>query len=71
MPSIEFAKRIAEAFGVSLDFLSGEGTHSKLDKKTVKRMQDIESLKDDDKTHLFAIVDAFLRDAKTRQAYAH
>lgn len=32
-------------------------------------MQDIESLKDDDKNHLFAIVDAFLRDATTRKAY--
>lgn len=70
VPSIEFAKRIAEAFGVSLDYLAGEGTLSRLDKKTVKRMQDIESLKDDDKSHLFAIVDAFLRDATTRKAYA-
>jgi hypothetical protein len=33
-------------------------------------MQDIEGLKDDDKSHLFAIVDAFLRDATTRKAYA-
>ena len=32
-PSIEFAKRIADAFGVSLDYLAGEGLHSKLDKK--------------------------------------
>ena len=70
VPSIEFAKRIADAFGVSLDYLVGEGTLSRLDKKTVKRMQDIESLKDDDKSHLFAIVDAFLRDATTRKAYA-
>lgn len=70
VPSIEFAKRIAEAFGVLLDYLAGEGTLSRLDKKTVKRMQDIESLKDDDKSHLFAIVDAFLRDATTRKAYA-
>jgi len=41
-----------------------------MDKKTVKRMQDIECLKDDDKKHLFAIVDAFLRDATTRKACA-
>jgi hypothetical protein len=39
-------------------------------KKTVKRILDIEALKDDDKSHLFAIVDAFIRDAKTRQAYS-
>lgn len=59
VPSIEFAKRIADVFGVSLDYLAWEGTLSKLDKKTVKRMQDIESLIDDGKSHLFAIVDAF------------
>jgi len=70
VPSIEFAKRIADAFGVSLDYLAGEGTLSKLDKKTIKRMQEIESLKDEEKSHLFAIVDAFLRDATTRKAYA-
>lgn len=70
VPSIEFAKRIADAFGVSLDYLVGEGTLSRLDKKTVKRLQKIESLQDDDKNHLFAIVDAFLRDATTRKAYA-
>ena len=33
VPSIEFAKRIADAFGVSLDYLAGEGTLSKLEKK--------------------------------------
>lgn len=69
-PSIEFAKRITDAFGVSLDYLAGEGTLSKLDKKTVKRLQEIERLKEDDKNHFFSIVDAFLRDATTRKAYA-
>jgi hypothetical protein len=33
-------------------------------------MQDIECLKDDDKSRLFAILDALLRDATTRKAYA-
>ena len=69
-PSIEFAKRITDAFGVSLDYLAGEGTLSKLDKKTVKRLQEIERLKEDDKNHFFSIVDAFLRDATARKAYA-
>ena len=71
VPSVDFAKRIADAFGVSLDFRVGEGMHSKLDKKTVKRLQEIESLKEEDKNHLLAIVDAYLRDATTRKAYAH
>ena len=69
VPSVDFAKRIADAFEVSLDYLVGEGVHSKVDKKNVKRLQEIESLKDNDKNCLLSIVDAFLRDAKTRQAY--
>jgi transcriptional regulator with XRE-family HTH domain len=69
MPSIDTAKKIADAFGVTLDYLVGEGSNAKFDKKTVKRLQEIESLKEEDKKHLFAIVDAFIRDAKTRKAY--
>ncbi len=30
---------------------------------------DIETLKDADKGHLFALIDAYLKDAKTRLAY--
>jgi transcriptional regulator with XRE-family HTH domain len=70
IPSIEFAKRVADTFGVSLDYLVGEGVNSKFNKKTVKRIEEIESLKEEDKGHLLAIVDAYLRDARTRQAYA-
>ncbi|WP_317174464.1 helix-turn-helix domain-containing protein [Cyclobacterium roseum] len=44
VPSIEAAKKIADAFGVSLDYLVGEGVNSSFDKKTVKRLQDIEKL---------------------------
>ena len=69
-PSIEFTKRITDVFRVSLDYLVGEGTLSKLDKKTVKRLQEIESLKEDDKNHFFSIVDTYLRDATSRKAYA-
>lgn len=39
------------------------------DKRTVKRMQQIEGLSDDDKSHLTAIMDAFIRDANTRKEY--
>ena len=70
MPSIEAAKRIADAFGVSLDYLVGEGMNASFDKKTVKRLQDIQFLTSEDKAHLFALMDAFLRDAKTKKAYA-
>ena len=70
IPSIEVAKKIAQAFEVSLDYLAGEGVNASFDKRTVKRLQQIESLLDNDKSHLLAIVDAFLRDANTRKEYA-
>ena len=60
VPSIEAAKKIADAFGVSLDYLVGEGINSKFDKKTVKRLQDIEKLEANVKEHVFAMLDAFL-----------
>jgi transcriptional regulator with XRE-family HTH domain len=59
-PSIEAAKKIADAFEVSLDYLEGEGIISSFDKKTVKRIQDIEKLEDQEREHVFAMLDAFL-----------
>lgn len=70
MPSIEIAKKIADAFGVTLDYLVGEGQNSKLDKKNLKRLHDIETLDAEDRKHLYEIIDAYLRDRKTKKAYA-
>lgn len=70
LPSLDAAKKLADALGVSLDFLVGEGVNSKFDKKTMKRLQDIELLNTEDKGHLFAIIDAFLRDTKAKKAYS-
>ena len=70
IPSIEAAKKIADAFDVSLDYLVGEGQNSSFDKKTLSRLQEIQSMKPDFKTHLFSIIDSVIRDYKTQQAYA-
>ena len=64
VPSIEAAKKIADAFEVSLDYLVGEGVNSKFDKKTLTRLQDIEKLSGNDKEHVFAMLDAFLAKGK-------
>ena len=58
-PSIEMATQIAEALEVSLDFLVGS-TDQKLEKDIVKRVQDIQRLGEEDKSHLYALMDAFL-----------
>jgi len=70
MPSVETAKKIADVFEVTLDYLVDESATATFDKQTVKRIQDIEVLNPDDKKHLFALMDAFLRDAKTKAAYS-
>jgi len=69
-PSIEAAKKIADAFGVSLDYLVGEGLNSSFDKKTVKRIEEIGLLDEDKKSTLFDLIDTYIRDAKARQAYS-
>jgi transcriptional regulator with XRE-family HTH domain len=58
-PSIEVAVKIAEALNVSLDYLVGS-TDLILDKGIVSRIQNIQKLSDEDKGHLFALLDAFL-----------
>lgn len=68
-PSIEVASKIADALEVSLDFLLGKTT-AELDKKTLKRLQDIQKLSEKDRTHVLEMVDAFIRDRKTKTAYA-
>ncbi|MEO7312308.1 MAG: helix-turn-helix transcriptional regulator [Chitinophagaceae bacterium] len=59
IPSVEVAKKIADAFDVSLDHLVGGVALGQLGKFTVKRMQDIEKLSAEDKSHVFALLVAF------------
>lgn len=68
-PSIEVAAQIAEALEISLDYLVGN-TNLMLDNNIIHRIQDIQQLDNENKEHLFALMDAFLRDYKTKQAYA-
>ncbi|KIO76864.1 hypothetical protein TH53_12200 [Pedobacter lusitanus] len=42
--------QIVQAFEVTLDYIGGEGTNAFFDKKTVKRIQEIEDLLENDKT---------------------
>ena len=68
-PSIEVVIKIADALDTSIDFLVGK-TSIEVDKDTLKRLQEIEQLNNDDQKHLFALMDAFLRDAKAKKAYS-
>jgi len=70
LPSIEVAKNIADAFQISMDQLIGDGQYMNFDKKTISRLQELELLEPDKKKTLFDLIDTYIRDAKTRKAYA-
>ena len=64
-PSIETAKKLADALEVSLDYLVG-GELKVLDKKTLKRLQDIEKLPENDKQNIFYTLDSLIKAAKLK-----
>ncbi|MBO9573484.1 MAG: hypothetical protein J7497_14945 [Chitinophagaceae bacterium] len=64
VPSIDAAKKIADAFEVSLDYLVGERVNSKFDKKTLKRLHDLEALEEEKKKTLYDLMDTYIRYAK-------
>jgi len=68
-PSIEVAANIAEALGVSLDYLTGI-SEQELDKDLLKLINDLQSLKQDDQEHILKTVAALIRDAKARKTYS-
>lgn len=68
-PFVEMAAKLSEALGVSLDYLVGN-SDLKFDKETINRIVDIQSLSEEEKQPILIMVDAYLRDVKTRKAYA-
>lgn len=63
-PSIETAKKLADALAVSLDYLVGDGDLKVVDKKTMQRLEDIDKLPMEDKAHIFYALDNLIRAAK-------
>src|SRR5882724_9040990 len=63
MPSIEVAKKIADALGVSLDYLAGEGKQASFDKQTLTLIHEIEELEPTIKEKLFFLANAVIRDS--------
>jgi transcriptional regulator with XRE-family HTH domain len=68
-PSIEVAAKMAELLDVSLDYLVGK-TDVLIDSKVMNRIVEIQKLSADEQKTVFSLLDAFLRDTKTRKAYA-
>lgn len=62
-PSIETAAKMADILEVSLDWLVGH-TDLELDKGMINRIQEVTKMKDKEKEHVFAMLDAFIATTK-------
>lgn len=71
VPSVENAKKIADVLDVSLDYLvSEEERQEAIDNTMVKRIKELQKLSATDRHSILSVIDAFVRDAKTKQAYS-
>ena len=68
-PSIEVIIKIADTLEESIDYLVGKSSLT-IDRDTLRRLEDIAALPDEEKCHIFKVLDALLRDYKTQKAYS-
>jgi len=70
-PSIEVARKLADAFGVTLDFLfNSKGIPDALqDREMIERWEAVAALPDEERNRILFVVDGLIRDAKARRAY--
>ncbi len=70
-PSIEVAKKLANTFGVTLDFLVDDKDVPNIlnDQTMLARWQEIDALEPSERERILSVVDSLVRDAKARQAY--
>jgi len=62
-PSIEIARKIADILEVSLDYLTGK-TDVQMDNETRKRILEVSKFEEEDKEHIFSVIDAFIAKRK-------
>lgn len=72
LPSVEVAKKLADAFCTTLDYLVDEtGKPSEIkDKTMLNRIVEIEQLDQEEKKTIVHVIDSLLRDAKAKKTYA-
>ena len=72
IPSVEVAKKLAKLLDTTVGYLLGETEEVNIlkDPTMLKRLNELNALPDEEKKSILLTLDAFLRDAKTRKAYA-
>lgn len=66
-PSVDIAKKIAEALGVSLDYLVGDTTVLVKDKKMIYRLEVLQHVNPIQKDRILYMLDLMLKDAQSNQ----
>jgi transcriptional regulator with XRE-family HTH domain len=67
-PSVDVIIKISDILKVSIDYLVGK-TNLVIDKETIKRLEEINSLSEEKKQYILNHLDILIRDFKTRQTY--
>lgn len=67
-PSVEIAKKIADALGVSLDYLIGS-TDLQIDKKMLYRLELLDKVNVEERERILHVIDSLLRDAQSMDAH--
>ncbi len=62
-PSIEIARKIADFLDVSLDYLTGKAD-VQMDKVTRKRILEVSKFEENDRNHIFSVIEAFIAKRK-------
>ena len=71
-PSIENARRLADALGTSIAYLLGDPGDDDLlgDRELVRRLRAVQQLNPDERERVYFTLDAVLRELQNRRAYA-
>jgi len=74
-PPAAVLKKIADALDTSVDFLVNGNAEDKanaslLDAEVIRYFKEVDALPADDKSALLRVIAGFIRDVKTKQAYA-
>lgn len=74
-PPAQVLKKIAEALDTTVDYLLNGNTEDKakatlVDAEMIRYFKEMDTLPQDDKTALLRVMSGFIRDVKTKQAYA-
>lgn len=70
-PSVDVARRLAETFDVTLDFLTSDKDMPEAfkDPEMIERWRSLDDLPTGDRDKILYVVDGLIRDARARQAY--